>query len=117
MSVTISGQFISEKKHIWVGLTAIYGIGKTRAMKICDAVNIPFDKKVSELTESEIDKIRQKVGSYTVEGELRREIAIRIKQMMDLGSYKGIRHRRGLPVNGQKTKNNAKTRKRRKSRA
>lgn len=113
MSVTISGQFIAEKKHIWVGLTAVYGIGDTRAKKICKAVNVSHDKRVSELTEAEIDRIRQEVGKYTVEGELRREVAIRIKQMMDLGSYKGIRHRRGLPVNGQRTKTNAKTRKRR----
>ena len=114
MSVTISGQFIAEKKHIWVGLTAIYGIGRTRAMEICKATNIPHDKRVADLTEAEIDQIRQEIGNYTVEGELRREVAIRIKQMKDLGSYKGIRHRRGLPVNGQRTKTNAKTRKRRK---
>lgn len=117
MSVTISGQFIADKKHIWVGLTSIYGIGKTTALKICEDTSIPADKRVGELTEAEIDKIRQAITSYTVEGELRREIAIRIKQMMDLGSYKGIRHRRGLPVNGQRTKTNAMTRKRRKKRA
>lgn len=117
MSVTISGQFIADKKHIWVGLTAIYGIGKTTALKICEGTNIPVDKRVGELTEAEIDKIRQEITNYTVEGELRREVAIRIKQMMDLGSYKGIRHRRGLPVNGQRTKTNAMTRKRRKKRA
>ena len=114
MSVTISGQFIAEKKHIWVGLTAVYGIGNTRAKKICEAVKVPHDRRVADLTEAEIDRIRQEIGKYTVEGELRREVAIRIKQMMDLGSYKGIRHRRGLPVNGQRTKTNAKTRKRRK---
>lgn len=113
MSVTISGQFIAEKKHIWVGLTAVYGIGKTTALKICEATKVPMDKKVAELTEEELDRIRQEIGNYTVEGELRREIAINIKQEMDLGSYKGIRHRRGLPVNGQRTKTNAKTRKRR----
>jgi len=114
MSVTISGQFIAEKKHIWVGLTAIYGIGKTRAMEICKAVNIPHDRRVALLTEAEIDKIRQEIGNYTVEGELRREVAVKIKEKMDLGSYQGIRHRRGLPVNGQRTKTNAKTRKKRK---
>lgn len=114
MSVTISGQFIADKKHIWVGLTAIYGIGKTTALGICKRTGIPTDKRVSELTESELDKIRQEISQLTVEGELRREVAINIKQMMDLGSYKGIRHRRGLPVNGQRTKTNAKTRKRRK---
>ncbi|MEC8882586.1 MAG: 30S ribosomal protein S13 [Pseudomonadota bacterium] len=114
MSVTISGQFIAEKKHIWVGLTSIYGIGKTSAMKICEKTKVPSDRKVSELTEDELDKIRQEISNYTVEGELRREVAINIKQEMDLGSYKGIRHRRGLPVNGQRTKTNAKTRKKRK---
>ncbi len=114
MSVTISGQFIADKKHIWVGLTAIYGIGKTTAMAICSSTGIRSNKKVGELTEAELDMIRQEIGKYTVEGELRREVAIKIKQMMDLGSYKGIRHRRGLPVNGQRTKTNAKTRKRRK---
>ena len=114
MSVTISGQFIAEKKHIWVGLTSIYGIGKTSALAICKKTNVPFDRKVSGLTEDELDRIRQELSNYTVEGELRREVAINIKQEMDLGSYKGIRHRRGLPVNGQRTKTNAKTRKRRK---
>ncbi|MBL96581.1 MAG: 30S ribosomal protein S13 [Legionellales bacterium] len=114
MSVTISGQFIADKKHIWVGLTAIYGIGKTTALAICDRAGIPTDKRVSDLSEADLDKIRQEIGHHTVEGELRREVAINIKQMMDLGSYKGIRHRRGLPVNGQRTKTNAKTRKRRK---
>ncbi|MAV28789.1 MAG: 30S ribosomal protein S13 [Legionellales bacterium] len=114
MSVTISGQFIADKKHIWVGLTAIYGIGKTTALGICQRTGIPSDKRVSDLTEGELDQIRQEISHLTVEGELRREVAINIKQMMDLGSYKGIRHRRGLPVNGQRTKTNAKTRKRRK---
>jgi small subunit ribosomal protein S13 len=114
MSVTISGQFIADKKHIWVGLTAIYGIGKTTALAICDRAGIPTNKRVSDLSEADLDKIRQEIGHHTVEGELRREVAINIKQMMDLGSYKGIRHRRGLPVNGQRTKTNAKTRKRRK---
>ena len=88
MSVTISGQFIAEKKHIWVGLTAIYGIGKTRAMEICKAVNIPHDRRVALLTEAEIDKIRQEIGNYTVEGELRREVAVKIKEKMDLGLTK-----------------------------
>ena len=114
MSVTISGQFIADKKHIWVGLTAIYGIGKTTALAICDRASIPSDKRVADLSEADLDKIRQEISHHTVEGELRREVAINIKQMMDLGSYKGIRHRRGLPVNGQRTKTNAKTRKRRK---
>lgn len=114
MSVTISGQFIADKKHIWVGLTAIYGIGKTTALAICDRAGIPSDKRVADLSEADLDKIRQEISHHTVEGELRREVAINIKQMMDLGSYKGIRHRRGLPVNGQRTKTNAKTRKRRK---
>ena len=114
MSVTISGQFIADKKHIWGGLTAIYGIGKTTALAICDRAGIPSNKRVSDLSEADLDKIRQEIGHHTVEGELRREVAINIKQMMDLGSYKGIRHRRGLPVNGQRTKTNAKTRKRRK---
>lgn len=114
MSVTISGQFIADKKHIWVGLTAVYGIGKTTALGICQRTGIPSDKRVSDLTDAELDQIRQEISHLTVEGELRREVAINIKQMMDLGSYKGIRHRRGLPVNGQRTKTNAKTRKRRK---
>ena len=110
----IAGRTLDKKKHIWCALTYIYGIGKTTAYRICDEAKIEPSMRVSDLSEEELDVIRGIVGQYTVEGELRREVGMNIKRLMDMGSYRGIRHRRGLPVRGQRTKTNAKTRKKRK---
>ena len=110
----IAGRTLDKKKHIWCALTYIYGIGKTTAYRICDEAKIEPSVKVSDLSEEELDVIRGIVGQHTVEGELRREVGMNIKRLMDMGSYRGIRHRRGLPVRGQRTKTNAKTRKKRK---
>ncbi len=107
----IAGINIPVHKHTWVGLTSIYGIGRTRAYEICSAAGVDSAKKIGDLTEAEIESIRRAVGSFTVEGDLRREVGMNIKRLMDLGCYRGLRHRRGLPVRGQKTKTNARTRK------
>jgi small subunit ribosomal protein S13 len=107
----IAGVNIPVQKHTWVGLTAIYGIGKTRAYAICEAAGVAPDTKIRDLTESEIEGIRSEIGKVSVEGDLRREVAMNIKRLMDLGCYRGLRHRRGLPVRGQQTKTNARTRK------
>ena len=111
MSIVIAGQHLAENKHVWVALTYVYGIGRTTARKICDDTSIAHDAKLETLTEAELDKIRLAIGELKVEGDLRRDVAINIKKMMDMGSYAGIRHRRGLPVRGQRTKTNARTRK------
>jgi small subunit ribosomal protein S13 len=94
-----------------VGLTSIYGIGRSRALQICEAAGVAPDKKIRDLTESEVEHIRTQVANLAVEGDLRREVAMNIKRLMDLGCYRGLRHRRGLPVRGQRTKTNARTRK------
>jgi small subunit ribosomal protein S13 len=107
----IAGINIPVHKHLWVALTSIYGIGPTRARSICAASNIAADKKVKELSEAELDVLRGEVAKHTVEGDLRRETAMSIKRLMDLGCYRGMRHRRGLPVRGQRTRTNARTRK------
>lgn len=107
----IAGVNVPDNKHAEIGLTAIYGIGRQTARKICEATQIPYSKKVKDLTEDEMEKIREEVGKYTTEGDLRREISMNIKRLMDLGCYRGIRHRRGLPVRGQRTRTNARTRK------
>jgi small subunit ribosomal protein S13 len=107
----IAGINIPPHKHAEIGLTHIYGIGRTTAQKICDAVGIAYSKKVKDLTDSDLEKIREEVGRLTIEGDLRREISINIKRLMDLGTYRGMRHRRGLPVRGQRTRTNARTRK------
>jgi len=107
----IAGVNIPEKKHTMIALTAIFGIGRSRAGEICDAARVPRDAKVQSLTEEEVDRLRSEVGKRTVEGDLRREISMSIKRLMDLGCYRGIRHRRGLPVRGQRTRTNARTRK------
>ena len=107
----IAGINIPVNKHLWVGLTSIYGVGRTRALAICESVQIPMDKKVKELSEEELDKLRAEVAKFTLEGDLRREVAMNIKRLMDLGCYRGMRHRRGLPVRGQQTRTNARTRK------
>jgi small subunit ribosomal protein S13 len=107
----ISGINIPPHKHAEIGLTAIYGIGRSTAQKICEAVGVPYSKKVKDLTDADLEKIREELGRITIEGDLRREMSINIKRLMDLGCYRGFRHRRGLPVRGQRTKTNARTRK------
>ncbi len=107
----IAGINIPVQKHTVIALTAIYGIGNTRAQKICTASGIKPDAKIKDLAESELESLRAEVAKFTVEGDLRREVSMNIKRLMDLGSYRGIRHRRGLPLRGQRTKTNARTRK------
>ena len=107
----IAGVNIPNHKHTEIALTAIYGIGRTRAQKICDAAGVARNAKVKDLTEAEMDKLRDEIGRLTVEGDLRREVTMNIKRLMDLGCYRGMRHRRGLPVRGQRTRTNARTRK------
>ena len=107
----IAGINIPDRQHTEIGLTAIYGIGRTRARQICDAANVPYSKRVKDLNDAELERIREQVGRLTIEGDLRREISLSIKRLMDLGCYRGVRHRRGLPVCGQRTRTNARTRK------
>jgi len=107
----IAGINIPPHKHAEIGLTAIYGIGRTTAQKICTAVGIPYSKRIKDLDDRDLEKIRDEIGRLTIEGDLRREMSINIKRLMDLGCYRGMRHRRGLPVRGQRTKTNARTRK------
>lgn len=102
---------IPDHKHAVIALTAIYGIGKTRSKAICAAAGIAEDVKIRKLSEEQIDKLRDEVGKFTVEGDLRREVTLNIKRLLDLGCYRGLRHRRSLPVRGQRTKTNARTRK------
>jgi small subunit ribosomal protein S13 len=111
----IAGINIPVNKHVSIGLTYIYGIGRKRAELICAAANVSPQRKVKDLTEDELEFIRKEVGEYEVEGDLRRKVTLNIKRLMDLGCYRGVRHRRGLPLRGQRTKTNAKTRKGRKS--
>jgi small subunit ribosomal protein S13 len=107
----IAGVNIPVQKHTWVGLTHIYGIGRTRALQICETVGIKPETRIRDLTEAEVEGIRSQIAMVAVEGDLRREVAMNIKRLMDLGCYRGLRHRRGLPVRGQQTKTNARTRK------
>ncbi len=107
----IAGVNIPVYKHAWIGLTSIYGIGRTRAYEICEKAGVEPTTKVADLDEAALDSIRNEVDKFTVEGDLRRDVAMDIKRLMDLGCYRGLRHRRGLPVRGQKTKNNSRTRK------
>lgn len=107
----IAGINIPVHKHTVIALTSIYGVGLTRAQQICRASGVPYDKKVRDLSEDELEMLRAEVAKYPVEGDLRREISMDIKRLMDLGAYRGIRHRRGLPVRGQRTRTNARTRK------
>lgn len=107
----IAGINIPDQKHAVIALTAIYGVGKTRAQQICAAAGIAEDVKIRELDESQVEKLREQVATFTVEGDLRREVSMNIKRLMDLGCNRGLRHRRSLPVRGQRTKTNARTRK------
>jgi small subunit ribosomal protein S13 len=107
----IAGVNIANHQHAVIALTAIYGIGNTRARKICDAARIVPSTKVKDLTDGEMERLRDEVAKFTVEGDLRREVTMSVKRLMDLGCYRGLRHRRGLPVRGQRTRTNARTRK------
>ena len=107
----IAGINIRDNKHAVISLTYVFGIGKTRSKAILAAVGIEETRKISSLSDAELDSLRDEVGKYTVEGDLRREITLNIKRLMDLGCYRGLRHRRSLPVRGQRTKTNARTRK------
>jgi len=107
----IAGVNLPVQKHVWVGLQSIFGIGRTRSMKVCETAEVTPSTKIRDLTESEVERLRAEVGKFVVEGDLRREVGISIKRLMDLGTYRGLRHRRGLPVRGQRTRTNARTRK------
>jgi len=107
----IAGINIPAQKHAVIALTSIFGIGLTRAKIVCAAAGVKTDAKIKDLTEQELDALRSEVGKFDVEGDLRREVSMNIKRLMDLGCYRGIRHRRGLPVRGQRTRTNARTRK------
>ena len=108
----IAGVNIPTNKRVVIGLTYIHGIGNAKAKQICSAVGIPAERRVNELTDAEVIQIRETIDrDYLVEGDLRREVAMNIKRLMDLGCYRGLRHRKGLPVRGQRTHTNARTRK------
>ena len=107
----IAGINIPMNKHVVIGLTHIFGVGRSRAKDICSAANIPPTTKVKDLTEAEVNAIRSVLAKTAVEGDLRRENSMNIKRLMDLGTYRGLRHRKGLPVRGQRTRTNARTRK------
>jgi small subunit ribosomal protein S13 len=108
----IAGVNIPTQKRVVIALTYIHGIGRTKASEICGKVGIPSERRVSQLTDDEVVRIRESIDrDYTVEGDLRREVAMNIKRLMDLGCYRGLRHRKGLPVRGQRTSTNARTRK------
>lgn len=107
----IAGINIPIHKHAVIALRSIFGIGRTRATMICEAAGVRPEIKVKELSEEEVDRLRAETSKYAVEGDLRREISMNIKRLMDLGCYRGLRHRRGLPLRGQRTRTNARTRK------
>ena len=108
----IAGVNIPTSKRVEIALTYIYGLGRTKARNICETVEIPRERRVNQLTEEEVMRIREAIDrDYQVEGDLRRETGMNIKRLMDLGCYRGLRHRRGLPVHGQRTHTNARTRK------
>ncbi len=107
----IEGVDLPREKRVEIGLTYLYGIGRTRALESLAATGVSPDTRVRDLTEDEITRLRDHIQKYTVEGELRREVQLSIKRLVDIGSYRGLRHRRNLPVRGQRTKTNARTRK------
>jgi len=107
----IAGINLPVNKHVEIALTSIFGIGRARAQAICDAAGVARQAKVKTLSETEAEKLRAEVAKLTVEGDLRREVSMNIKRLMDMGVYRGMRHRRGLPVRGQRTRTNARTRK------
>src|SRR5690348_12799854 len=107
----IAGINIPMNKHVWIGLTHTYGVGRARARPTCLAAGVAPPTKAKDLTDAEVNAIRSQIAKFAVEGDLRREVSMNIKRLMDLGSWRGIRHRRGLPVRGQRTRTNARTRK------
>lgn len=107
----IAGVNLPIHKHVVIGLQSIYGIGRSRSRAICESAGVDPTTKIKDLTEAEVEQIRQQIGNYIVEGDLRREVGMAIKRLMDLGTYRGLRHRRGLPLRGQRTRTNARTRK------
>ena len=107
----IAGINIPMNKHVSIGLTHVYGIGRSRALLICESAGIAPTTKVKDLTETEVAAIRSQIAKWPVEGDLRREVSMNIKRLMDLGTWRGMRHRKGLPVRGQRTRTNARTRK------
>jgi small subunit ribosomal protein S13 len=107
----IAGVNIPNHQHSEIALTAIYGVGRTRAQVICDSAGVARTAKIKDLSDAEVDKLREQVGKFLVEGDLRREVTMSIKRLVDLGCYRGIRHKKGLPVRGQRTRTNARTRK------
>ena len=107
----IAGINIPNHQHAEIALTAIFGIGRARAQAICAAAGVQASRKIKDLTDAELDRLRENVGRFTVEGDLRREVSMSIKRLMDLSCYRGHRHRKGLPVRGQRTRTNARTRK------
>jgi small subunit ribosomal protein S13 len=107
----IAGVNIPNHQHTKIALTAIYGIGRSRAQKICADAEVSSSIKMKDLTEVEMERLREHVGRFVVEGDLRREVTMSIKRLMDLGCYRGLRHRKGLPCRGQRTRTNARTRK------
>ena len=107
----IAGINIPVQKHTVIALQSIYGIGAARSREICEQAHIAPDTKVRDLSEDQIEALRAEIGKYAVEGDLRREVSMNIKRLMDMGLYRGLRHRRGLPVRGQRTRTNARTRK------
>ena len=107
----IAGINIPPHQHTEIGLTAIYGIGRSSARKICEACAIAYSTKIKDLTDADLEKIRDQIARLTIEGDLRREMTMNIKRLMDIGCYRGFRHRRGLPMRGQRTRTNARTRK------
>ena len=107
----IAGVNLPVQKHVVIGLQSIFGIGRSRSKQVCVAAGVDPTTKIKSLTEAEVEKLRQEVAKFTVEGDLRREVGISIKRLIDLGTYRGLRHRRGLPLRGQRTRTNARTRK------
>lgn len=107
----IAGVNLPVQKHAVIGLQSIFGVGRSRAKKICADAGVNPATKIKDLTEAEVDKLRHEIGKVTVEGDLRREVGMSIKRLIDLGTYRGLRHRRGLPLRGQRTRTNARTRK------
>ena len=107
----IAGVNVPDHKHAGVSLTSIFGVGRTTALKVCAAAGVDPGARISALSEADLDALRAEVSKLTIEGDLRREVNMNVKRLMDLGCYRGLRHRRGLPVNGQRTRTNARTRK------
>jgi len=107
----IAGVNIPNHQHTVIGLTAIFGIGRSRSEDICKLTGVSTTKKVKDLDDNELEKLRDEIGKFVVEGDLRREVSMNIKRLMDLGCYRGLRHRKGLPCRGQRTRTNARTRK------